>query len=96
MTLLAEVAETAPTPQHDQIRSLAKTIMAALPQLLTFADHVDQVHADLAAVLPPDQHALLGWAWLRRNTLGWTSADIVAAGTSGVADGRAHPATHLG
>jgi transposase-like protein len=79
MTLLAEVADTAPTLQQDQIRSLGKTITAALPHLLTFADHVDQVHTDLSAVLPPDQQALLGWAWLRRNALGWTSADIVAA-----------------
>jgi hypothetical protein len=79
MTLLAAVANTAPTVQQDQIRGLAKTITAALPQLLTFADHVDQVQTDLAAVLPPDQQALLGWAWLRRKTLGWTSADILAA-----------------
>ena len=79
MTLLAAVADTAPTPQQDQIRGLAKTITAALPQLLTFADHVDQVHTDLSAVLPPAQQALLGWAWLHRKTLGWTSADIVAA-----------------
>jgi hypothetical protein len=79
MTLLAAVADTAPTPQHDQIQSLVKTIAAALPHLLTFADHLDQVHTDLSAVLPPDQQALLGWAWLHRKPLGWTSADIVAA-----------------
>ena len=79
MTLLASVADTAPTTQQDQIRSLGKTITAALPHLLTFADQLDQVQTDLAAVLPRDQQALLGWAWLRRNALGWTSADIVAA-----------------
>jgi hypothetical protein len=79
MTLLAAVANTAPPAQQDQIRDLAKTITAALPHLLTFADHVDQVHADLSAVLPPDQQALLGWAWLRRKTLGWDRAAILAA-----------------
>ena len=79
MTLLVEVADTAPTAQQDQIRGLAKTITAALPQLLTFADHVDQIHADLSAVLPPDQQALLGWAWLRRKTLGWDRAALLAA-----------------
>lgn len=79
MTLLAEVAATAPPPQRDQIQGLAKTITAALPHLLTFGDHLDQVHADLAAVLPPAQQALLGWAWLRRKTLGWDRATILAA-----------------
>jgi hypothetical protein len=79
MTLLAAVADTAPTAQQDQIRGLGKTIAAALPQLLTFADHVDQVQTDLSAVLRPDQQALLGWAWLHRKTLGWISADILAA-----------------
>jgi transposase-like protein len=79
LTLLDGVADTAPTPQQEQIRSLGKTLTAALPQLLTFADHVDQVQTDLAAVLPPKQQALLGWAWVRRNALGWTSADIGAA-----------------
>lgn len=79
MTLLAEVADTAPTPQQDQIRGLAKTIAAALPQLLTFGAQLDQLHADLSAVLPPAQQALLGWAWLRRKTLGWDRAAIVAA-----------------
>lgn len=79
MTLLAEVADSAPSAQHKEIRALHKTLTAALPQLLTFADHVDQVQADLRAVLPGDQQALLGWAWLRRKSLGWTSADILAA-----------------
>jgi len=79
MTLLAEVADMAPTPQQDQIRGLAKTIAAALPHLLTFAAQLDQLHADLSAVLPPAQQALLGWAWLRRKTLGWDRAAIVAA-----------------
>jgi hypothetical protein len=79
LTLLAEVADTAPTPQHDQIRGLATTIAAALPDLLTFGDQLDQVHADLSAVLPPAQQALLGWAWLRRKTLGWDRAALLAA-----------------
>jgi hypothetical protein len=79
MTLLADVADTAPSAQQQTIRALHKTLTAALPQLLTFADQVDQVQTDLSAVLPPDQQALLGWAWLRRTPLGWTSADIVAA-----------------
>jgi len=37
------------------------------------------VQHDLGAVLPPARQALLGWAWLRRQTLGWTSAEILAA-----------------
>jgi hypothetical protein len=79
MSLLAEVADTAPTSQQNQIAGLAKTIAAALPQLLTFGDQLEQVHTDLSAVLRPDQQALLGWAWLRRKTLGWDQAAILAA-----------------
>ena len=71
MPLLAAVADTAPTAQPDQIRSLGKTIAAARPQLLP--------GAALAAVLPPDQQVLRGWAWRQRTPVGWTRADSVAA-----------------
>lgn len=79
MELLAEVAASAASAQQQELRALHKTLTAALPQLLTFAEQVAQLQADLRSVLPREQQALLGWAWLRRKSLGWTSADILAA-----------------
>jgi hypothetical protein len=79
LELLAEVAELAPAPQQDEMHRLHSRLSDALPQLLTFVPHVDRVQQDLAAVLSGERQALLGWAWLRRQALGWTSRDIVAA-----------------
>jgi hypothetical protein len=77
MALLSEVAATAPAAQQHEIGSLHKTLEAALPDLLTFVAQVAQVQTDLQPVLPADQQALLGWAWLRRKRVGWTSASIL-------------------
>jgi transposase-like protein len=79
LSLLAEVAETAPAPQQDELRRLHSRLTDALPQLLTFVPHVARVQQDLAAVLSGEQQGLLAWAWLRRQALGWTSREIVAA-----------------
>lgn len=79
MSLLAEVAAIAPAAQQHEIGTLHKTLTAALPDLLTFVAQVAQVQTDLQPVLPPDQQALLGWAWLRRKALGWTSATLLEA-----------------
>ena len=79
LVLLAEVAATAPAAQQQEISRLHTTLTAALPDLLTFAAPVAQVQADLQALLPAQQQALLGWAWLRRKRVGWTSAAILEA-----------------
>lgn len=79
LALLADVAAPAPPPQQAVVRKLHAMLTAALPGLLTFVDQVAQVQTDLRAVLAPEQQALLGWAWLRRRALGWTSAQILAA-----------------
>ena len=79
LALLAEVADAAPVPQQGMVRHLYATLSAALPQLLTFVAHLDQVQHDLHVVLDAEAQALLGWAWLRRHRLGWTSAEILAA-----------------
>lgn len=77
LALLCEVAASAPTAQQQEIAGLHKTLTAALPQLLTFAAQVAQVQADLQGQLGAAQQALLGWAWLRRKSAGWTSATIL-------------------
>jgi hypothetical protein len=79
LALLCEVADAAPEPQQGMLRRLHTTLSAALPQLLAFVSHLDQVQQDLQPVLSAEQQALLGWAWLRRHALGWTSADILTA-----------------
>ena len=79
LALLAEVADTAPSPQQALLQRLNASLRERLPQLLTFVAHVDQVQRDLCAVLPPDRQAVLAWAWRHRRTLRWSSADILAA-----------------
>jgi hypothetical protein len=79
LALLAEVAATAPGPFQGEVARVHTVLREALPTLLVFVAHVDQVQQDLAAVLPPERQALLGWAWLRRKVLGWTRRDVVAA-----------------
>jgi transposase-like protein len=77
--LLAEVAAGAPPAQQDEVRRLHARLQDAMPHLLTFVAQVGQVQHDLSSVLAPAQQALLGWAWVRRHELGWTSQDILTA-----------------
>jgi transposase-like protein len=79
LVLLTEVAATSPAPFQGEVARVHAVLREALPTLLTFVDQVDQVQQDLAAVLPPERQALLGWAWLRRKVLGWTWREVVAA-----------------
>jgi transposase-like protein len=79
LSLWAEVVAAAPKPQQAMLRELLSTVTEALPELLTFVAHLDWVQADLRSVLAPERQALLGWAWLRRKTLGWSAGDILAA-----------------
>lgn len=79
LDLLAELAATAPPAQRAHLQQLHTHLQERLPQLLTFVPQLDQVQHDLGTVLPPERQALLGWAWLRRQQLGWSSTDILAA-----------------
>lgn len=79
LSLWAEVVATAPKPPQAQLHQLLSTVREALPELLTFVAQLDHLQADLSSVLAASQQALLGWAWLRRKTLGWSADDIVAA-----------------
>jgi transposase-like protein len=79
LCLLSEVAQMARAPQQDEVRRLHTRLTEALPQLLTFVSNLDRVQQDLTTVLSCKQQGLLAWAWLRRQALGWTSHDILAA-----------------
>jgi len=79
LALLAEVVAAAPAPQQAEVRRLHIALGAALPAVLTFVESVARVQQDLRAVLPPEQQAVVAWAWLRRRALGWTRRDLLAA-----------------
>ncbi len=79
LVLLAEVADGADVPQQDVVRRLQQTVTEALPGLLTFVERLAHLQADLRPVLRAERQALLGWVWLRRRTLGWRCAQILAA-----------------
>ena len=79
VALLGEVAAASPAPFHREAQRVQTVLREALPRLVTFVARVEQVQQSLAAVLAPEQQALLGWAWLRRKVLGWTERDVVAA-----------------
>jgi hypothetical protein len=79
LALVAEVAATSPAPFQAEVAQIHTLLAAALPSLLTFAEHVARVQQDLLAVLPAERQALLGWAWLRRQTLGWTRREVLTA-----------------
>jgi hypothetical protein len=77
LALLTEVAERAEGRQQELVQQLLACVERTLPAVLTFVPQVARVQADLALVLGPQAQALLGWAWLRRKSLEWTSADIL-------------------
>lgn len=79
LSLLEAVAATSPQAQQAEVQRLARRIRAQLPKLLAFEEQVAQVQQDLAGILSPAQQALLGWAWLRRAKLEWTSDEVLMA-----------------
>ena len=78
LTLLAELAATAPPAQQAELARLHRHITLALPGLLAFAPPLDRVQHDAAVVLGPDGVALVAWAWQRRAILGPRRDDLVA------------------
>ena len=79
LALLEEAATTSPAPFQGEVARLHTVLREALPRLVTFVAHVDQVQQDLAAVLPLERQALVAWAWLRRRAFGWTPREVLAA-----------------
>ena len=79
LALLEEAAATSPAPFQGEVARLHTVLREALPRLVTFVAHVDQVQQDLAAVLPLERQALVAWAWLRRRAFGWTPREVLAA-----------------
>ena len=79
LALLGEVGTSSAGALQSEVQQIGRRLTDSLTGLLTFVEGVEQVQQGLRCVLPIEQQALLGWAWLRRKTLGWTRDDIVAA-----------------
>lgn len=77
--MLSEVGASSPASQQAEVQRLTRRMCHQVAQLLAFEAQVAQVQQALAAVLAPHQQALVGWAWLRREVLGWTSDELLAA-----------------
>ena len=77
--LLNEVAAASSGTQQQEVQRLACRVRTQLPKLLAFVAHVEQVQQDVSGVLTEERQALVAWAWLRRDVLGWTDEEVVAA-----------------
>jgi hypothetical protein len=78
LTLLDELAASAPTAQQTELARLHRHITLALPGLLVFAPPLDRVQHEAAAVLGTAGVALVAWAWQRRAILGPRRDDLLA------------------
>ncbi len=78
LTLLDELATTAPTAQQTELARLHRHLSLARPGLLAFVPRLDRVHQDAATVLGPAGVALAAWAWQRRAILGPRRDELVA------------------
>lgn len=78
LTLLDELAVTAPPAQQTELTRLHRHLTLALPGLLAFASPLDQVQHDAAVVLGGDGVALVAWAWQRRAILAPRRDDLIA------------------
>ena len=79
LQLLEQVAHTAARSQQQELWRLKRLVSDALEGMLTFVGQLERVSAAVCGVLNKERQALLGWAWLRRRSLGWSAEEIVAA-----------------
>lgn len=77
LELLLELADQAPGKHKVELKQLHKNWSEVNGELLTFVEQIERVQHDLVSQLAQDKQALLGWAWLRRKRLGWSSREIV-------------------
>jgi hypothetical protein len=82
LSLLDELAQTAPSPMNDQIHKLHTHVTNALSGLLAFTHRLDHVHQGIGKVLDAQAMALLAWAWQRKERLQMKNEDILAGAPS--------------
>jgi hypothetical protein len=79
MSLLSELVSSAPSATQAHLLRVQNLLTDRLPSMLTFVGQVWQLQQDLQAVLSDHQQGLLGWAWLHRKQLGWSSEQVIEA-----------------
>jgi hypothetical protein len=79
LALRGEVATSAPAPVRADLERLRAHVAQALPGLLVFAEALEPVEREVAAVLGAAGLGLAGWAWQRRAALELDAAALVAA-----------------
>lgn len=77
LQLLLELAEQAPSKHQSEFKQLHRNWSEVRYELLTFVEQIERVQQDLLNQVGQAEQALLGWAWLRRRQLGWSSTQIV-------------------
>lgn len=78
LTLLTELAASAPTDLRDQVQRLHRHIVTARSGLLAFVPALDAVQHEAVRAIGADGVGLIGWAWQRRAILGPDPDDLVA------------------
>jgi transposase-like protein len=79
LSLLNELVGCAPSASQAHLVRLQKLLTDRLAAMLTFVPQLEQLQCDLQAVLSGQQQGLLGWAWLHRLELGWSSQQVIEA-----------------
>jgi hypothetical protein len=79
LELLSELLSSAPSSASGELKRLQTQLRLACPAMLLFVEPLDRLHHSLEAVLGQEGLALIGWAYLRRKTLGWDSKQLLAA-----------------
>jgi transposase-like protein len=78
-SLLSELVSSAPTASQGLLSRLQEVVSDNLAAMLTFVGQVSALQEGLQAVLSGEQQRLLGWAWLHREELGWSSEQVIEA-----------------
>jgi len=79
LSLLSEMVSTAPLASEGLLKRLQEVLSDKMAAMLTFVPQVSALQEGLQAVVSGEQQRLLGWAWLHREELGWSSEQVIEA-----------------
>lgn len=78
-SLLSELVSCAPSATQGLLSRLQELLSNRMEAMLTFVPQVSALQECLQTVLSGEQQRLLGWAWLHREELGWSSEQVIEA-----------------
>lgn len=78
-SLLNELVSSAPSGSQGLLMRLQEMLSDRFSAMLTFVGQVSALQECLQTVLSGEQQRLLGWAWLHREELGWSSEQVIEA-----------------